>query len=291
MKHFLIPLLAILCLAAVCTGCGSKPIGPDIPEEPDPPVCGGSDDYIDPDAPKTIRSTVINEFSCYMGLMSYDLRDYPVLCAPWYRFEAVRSGGKVKCSREVAGAETVTFTADTAFLDDVQAIVAQYDWAQYNGAYHFTHGLPENFGATVDVKYESGESIYSSDNQDEFLPPACCEALVRLFCGYGQDWLTINGDEARAIMAQNGYVRVVDVRRADEFAAGHIPYAVNVPNEDIQAADGVLEDLPDTDEALLIYCRSGRRSAQAAEKLTALGYTCVTDFGGINSWPGDVVTD
>lgn len=90
-------------------------------------------------------------------------------------------------------------------------------------------------------------------------------------------------------MMDKGGVTVVDVRRQDEYDAGHIANAVLVPNESI--GDTAPAALPDKDATLLLYCRSGHRSAQAAAKLAALGYTHVYDFGGINSWPYDVVTD
>lgn len=97
----------------------------------------------------------------------------------------------------------------------------------------------------------------------------------------------ISQKEARRIMdTQEGFM-IVDVRREDEFAEGHIPGAVCVPNEGIDAS--VTERLPDKSQMLLVYCRSGRRSKQAAEKLAALGYTHILEFGGILTWPYDVV--
>ena len=74
-------------------------------------------------------------------------------------------------------------------------------------------------------------------------------------------------------------VAVVDVRTAEEYAEAHIPGAILLPNEDI--GDTAPEQLPVLDAEILIYCRSGNRSAQAAKKLVALGYTNVSDFGGM----------
>ena len=82
-------------------------------------------------------------------------------------------------------------------------------------------------------------------------------------------------------------VIVVDVRRADEYAAGHVPGAILIPNEEIGSS--VLEELPVLDAEILVYCRSGRRSAEAAEKLVKIGYTNVSDFGGIIDWPYETV--
>ncbi len=81
---------------------------------------------------------------------------------------------------------------------------------------------------------------------------------------------------------------ILDVRRADEFAAGHIPGAVNLPNEEIGTARP--EALPSLTQVLLVYCRSGRRSKEAAAKLAAMGYINVYEFGGILDWQGETET-
>ena len=82
-------------------------------------------------------------------------------------------------------------------------------------------------------------------------------------------------------------VTIVDVRTPAEFAGGHIQGAINVPNENIGSS--AVPALPDLDATILVYCRSGSRSAQAARKLLAVGYTNVIDFGGIINWPYGVV--
>ena len=99
----------------------------------------------------------------------------------------------------------------------------------------------------------------------------------------------ITMDEAVTMMAQEiGYI-ILDVRRPDEFAAGHIPGAINVANETIGTAE--IPELPNKDQLIMVYCRSGRRSKEAAEKLVKLGYTNVVEFGGILDWKGEIVTD
>ena len=99
----------------------------------------------------------------------------------------------------------------------------------------------------------------------------------------------ITMDEAVDMMAQEtGYI-ILDVRRPDEFAAGHIPNAINVPNESIGTSD--IPELPDKDQLIMVYCRSGRRSKEASEKLVKLGYTNIVEFGGILDWKGEIVTD
>ena len=99
----------------------------------------------------------------------------------------------------------------------------------------------------------------------------------------------INMDEAVTMMAEEtGYI-ILDVRRADEFAAGHIPGAINVANESIGTDE--LPELPDKNQLIMVYCRSGRRSKEASEKLVKLGYTNIVEFGGILDWKGEIVTD
>jgi len=98
----------------------------------------------------------------------------------------------------------------------------------------------------------------------------------------------ITMDEAVTMMAQEtGYI-ILDVRRPDEFAVGHIPNAINVPNESIGTSD--IPELPDKDQLIMVYCRSGRRSKEASEKLVKLGYTNIVEFGGILDWKGEIET-
>ena len=98
----------------------------------------------------------------------------------------------------------------------------------------------------------------------------------------------ITMDEAVTMMAQEtGYI-ILDVRRPDEFAAGHIPSAINVANESIGTDE--IPELPDKNQLIMVYCRSGRRSKEAAEKLVKLGYTNIVEFGGILDWKGETIT-
>ena len=99
---------------------------------------------------------------------------------------------------------------------------------------------------------------------------------------------SITMDEAVTMMAQEtGYI-ILDVRRPDEYADGHIPNAINVPNESIGTSD--IPELPDKNQLIMVYCRSGRRSKEASEKLVKLGYTNIVEFGGILDWKGETVT-
>jgi len=98
----------------------------------------------------------------------------------------------------------------------------------------------------------------------------------------------ISMEEAIAMMEEeSGYI-ILDVRTVEEFNERHIPNALNIPNEEIGTEEIPL--LPDKDQLILVYCRSGNRSKQASSKLVALGYTNIVEFGGINDWPGEVVS-
>ncbi len=98
----------------------------------------------------------------------------------------------------------------------------------------------------------------------------------------------ISQEEAVEMMAKDDGHVIVDVRRMDEYIEGHIPGAICIPNENIDQEKP--EKLPDTDQIILVYCRSGNRSKQAAEKLAAMGYRNVYEFGGIITWTGETVT-
>ena len=98
---------------------------------------------------------------------------------------------------------------------------------------------------------------------------------------------TIDAKTAKELMLRPDSI-VLDVRNPDEFATGHIPGAVNVPL-DFLVQSMQYDPMKDLDATYLIYCRSGRRSAIAAEALVQHDYSNVYDFGGILSWPYDIV--
>ena len=113
--------------------------------------------------------------------------------------------------------------------------------------------------------------------------------LILCACNTGNsaaEYHLISQEEAKKIMdEETGYV-ILDVRRQDEFDSGHIPGAICYPNESID--EKISETLKDKKQKILVYCRSGRRSTEAAEKLVKMGYENVYDFGGIIDWIYDV---
>ena len=99
----------------------------------------------------------------------------------------------------------------------------------------------------------------------------------------------ISAEDAKKLMDTESDYIIVDARTTEEFAEGHIPDAVLIPEYEI--ADRAPSELPDKERLILVYCRSGRRSKIASQALADLGYTNVKEFGGILDWPYDVVTD
>ena len=130
------------------------------------------------------------------------------------------------------------------------------------------------FAAVILLLVGCARSGQVMDGEDMFLPVS---------------YTQISQEEAGEMMERDDGHIIVDVRRQDEYDAGHIPGAILIPNESIGTEPP--EELPDLNQIILIYCRTGNRSKQAAEKLVAMGYTNIYEFGGINTWTGDIVTN
>ena len=110
--------------------------------------------------------------------------------------------------------------------------------------------------------------------------------LLLTACAQAASYEQITQEEAKQIMdTTNGYI-LLDTRTQEEYDQSHIPGALLIPHTEI--AERAEEELPDKDQVILVYCRSGNRSKQASEVLVELGYTNVKEFGGINTWPYEV---
>lgn len=101
--------------------------------------------------------------------------------------------------------------------------------------------------------------------------------------GYKQ----VSMEEGLELMKEDSGFILLDVRRTYEFEEGHIPGAINIPNESIGTEE--IAELPDQKQTIYVYCRSGNRSKQASKKLVDLGYTNVIEFGGIIDYSGEIV--
>ena len=114
-------------------------------------------------------------------------------------------------------------------------------------------------------------------------------AALLVACGVSSkiSYRQITADEAAQMMKEETDFVLLDVRTQEEYASGHIPGAICIPNETIGSEE--IPELPDKDQLILVYCRSGNRSKQASQKLAEQGYTNVVEFGGINGWTGEIV--
>ena len=100
------------------------------------------------------------------------------------------------------------------------------------------------------------------------------------------DYKQVTGEEALKMMSESKDYIILDVRTKAEYAEGHIKGAINIPNETIGNED--IAELPNKEQLIFVYCRSGNRSKQAAAKLATNGYTGIVDMGGINTWQGEI---
>ena len=118
-----------------------------------------------------------------------------------------------------------------------------------------------------------------------------CASIGQVTDGVGTEksYTRITQETAKEMMSRDDGHVIVDVCRRDEYDAGHIPGAILIPNEEISTSPPAA--LPDLNQIVLIYCRSGNRSKQAAQKLFDMGYTNIYEFGGINDWTGEIVTE
>ena len=110
-----------------------------------------------------------------------------------------------------------------------------------------------------------------------------CVLLALAACGADKGYTQITAEEAKAIMDSSDDVVILDVRTEEEFAEGHIPGAILIPDYEIE--EQAETQLKDKEQVILVYCRSGNRSKAASAALAEMGYTNVQEFGGINDWP------
>lgn len=143
-------------------------------------VDGGVQHCDDTDAPKTIVSTEILSFSCEFSAYNLSFDSSPV-AGRYHTLYAGDSKGQYEARGGGTVYEQFEFTPDAAFFAGLQQLVAKYDLAQYNGKSYTVSGLPPDYGAKLNIRYESGESIYASNNQSCFLSVEAMEAFTELF--------------------------------------------------------------------------------------------------------------
>jgi len=150
----------------------------------EPELDGGTRHYVDTGAPKVIRSTRITAFRC--AFSTYDLPlNTSELAGCGFTLQASQTGGSLQ-KRGRDGDENLQVKPDDSFWQQLQQIVSDHNFAQHNGSFYTVSGLPDMFGAVLDITYASGEYIQCANNQDNFIPLAAMEALVALFREYAQ---------------------------------------------------------------------------------------------------------
>ena len=138
------------------------------------------------DFPKAVVSKEITSFEFVSSLIAY--ADETRLERGVYTLTATVEDGVVKgsykCGTRGGDSLSFAFESDLSFMDKLYETVAKYDFAKYNGCVHTVSGLPNMYGARLDILFASGESIYSHDNQNNFLPIEATEELEALFSAY-----------------------------------------------------------------------------------------------------------
>lgn len=137
------------------------------------------------DSPKVIESSEITSFSCELSLFSADLEEDNWFAGRFYTLSATKDGESVSCITDWyernGDGDKQEFIADVDFMKKLQEIAVKYDLAQYNGYESVVSGLPDMYGARLDIRYESGESIFAYDNQHCFIPADAVKELVEIF--------------------------------------------------------------------------------------------------------------
>ena len=137
------------------------------------------------DSPKVIESTEIISFKFEVSLYNIVVEEDSELVVRNYKLSAVLEDGavksKIKWRDRVGAGEEGDFSADISFMTSLQELVSKYNFAQYNGYISKVSGLPDMYGAKIDIAYASGESIYAHNNQDCFIPFEAIEELIELF--------------------------------------------------------------------------------------------------------------
>lgn len=138
-------------------------------------------------------------------------------------------------------------------------------------AFIFTTGCKNANQSLEDMEFnETCGNVYQTDSSES--------------TDAAKGYTTISADEAKTIIDENPHAVILDVRTQEEYDEKHIPDSILIPNETIN--EKTVSELGLTsDSAILIYCRSGNRSKEAASKLAELGYQNLLDFGGIKDWP------
>lgn len=160
----------------ILSGCGRG-------AQPEEEIDGGVKNNTNYDAPKSIESTEITSFYCEFSTLAL-LEEDTFLGNRVYQLSACLEDGIAKGNYKMYGQDVwreESFVVESSFMEALQEIVQKYDFVENNGRSYDVSGLPDKYGAILKVEYQSGESIYASDNQENFLSIAAMEELESLF--------------------------------------------------------------------------------------------------------------
>lgn len=130
-------------------------------------------------APKTINCTALVDFYCDFSVVDQIDEDYGGNTS--FYLSAKRADGVTKGSYQASAGKRINFTAPADFMDKLQSIISEYELAYHNGINVHVNGLPDMYGAELMALYESGESIFAANNQDNFLPNGAARGFIALF--------------------------------------------------------------------------------------------------------------
>ena len=147
-------------------------------KHPTEDIDGGVRKRLDANAPKAISCTKLVTFECTFSTLA--LAGSLESGRSVFTLKARVENGVVSASYRSRN-EEFAFSATPSFMDELQSIISDYDFAQYNGITYHVSGLPDMFGAIISAHYESGEQIYSANNQDCFIPTEAINKLAKLF--------------------------------------------------------------------------------------------------------------
>lgn len=146
-------------------------------------------------------------------------------------------------------------------------------------------GIISAMGALSMTSCNNSTETSTVTEQTPTVEIAATEAVTEAIDGYVQ----ITQEEAKSLMDSEENYIILDVRTVEEFNEAHIEGAILIP--DYEIGEKAEETLPDKNQLILVYCRSGRRSKLASAELAEMGYTNVKEFGGIIDWSYGTVTE
>ncbi len=184
----------------------------------------------------------------------------------------------VGCAKQ----QNITFEAQIDSVSDQSIMITTHDAVGFDKA---SVGISK---AQVEAPLAEGQKVKITIHPEirESYPIQVTATKVEVMKAAYQ---VLTAKEAKAVMDQDEYDTILDVRTLEEYNEGHIEGAILLPDYEIK--EKAEELLPDKTKTILIYCRSGRRSKAAAKELIDMGYTSIYDFGGIIDWPYEVVKD